>query len=344
MEYEVTIGIPVYNVGRHIRLTMDSALAQTFPSIEFLILDDCGTDDSMDIVRSYQQNHPRGKNIRIVRQPQNMGLGAGRNRLIDEARGRYFYFLDADDEIVPQTIALLYENAQRYQAEIVYGSRVNIIETDGSQAVVPYVYPSMQFLEADQFATYVYGQYDRLQAQIWNFLIEVDVYRRNHIRYKPVNFWEDFTTTMDLPTYITRAVLLPDITYHYYLRNGSLSNFQSRKEIKKEEILATKNAIEQIKDGSERLYGKAYFPQRMWKVMITCFYVVSMVMRSEKIITPPFANRELRDFMRYPIPLSMVLRFRQWRMRHVLLFSLGVLPPSVAVRLMRMVAKYKKLL
>jgi hypothetical protein len=76
--------------------------------------------------------------------------------------------------------------------------------------------------------------------------------------------------------------------------------------------------------------------------MITCFYVVGMVLRSEKIITPPFANRELRDFMRYPIPLSMVLRFRQWRMRHVLLFSLGVLPPSVAVRLMRMVAKYKK--
>ena len=202
----------------------------------------------------------------------------------------------------------------------------------------------MQFLHDNEFATYVYGQYDRLQAQTWNFLIEVDIYRRNHIRYKPVNFWEDFTTTIDLPTYITRAVLLPDITYRYYLRNGSLSNFQTRSEIKKEEIQKTMNAIQQIKDNSERLYGKTYFPLRMWKVMITCFYVVSMVMRSEKIITPPFANRELRDFMRYPIPLSMVLRFRQWRMRHVLLFSLGVLPPSVAVRLMRMVAKNKKLL
>ena len=344
MEYEVTIGIPVYNVGRYIRLTMDSALAQTFPSIEFLILDDCGTDDSMDIIRDYQQNHPRGKDIRIVRQPRNKGLGEGRNRMIDEARGRYIFFFDGDDEILPHTIAVLYEHAQRYQAEIVYGSRENIIETDGRRTVVPYVYPSMQFLHDNEFATYVYGQYDRLQAQTWNFLIEVDIYRRNHIRYKPVNFWEDFTTTIDLPTYITRAVLLPDVTYRYYLRNGSLSNFQARKEIKKEEILATMNAIQQIKDNSERLYGKAYFPQRMWKVMITCFYVVSMVMRSEKIITPPFANRELRDFMRYPIPLSMVLRFRQWRMRHVLLFSLGVLPPSVAVRLMRMVAKYKKLL
>ena len=344
MEYEVTIGIPVYNVGRNIRLAMDSALAQTFPSIEFLILDDCGTDDSIDIVRSYQQNHPRGKDIRIVRQPQNGGIGRARNRIVDEARGKYLYFLDADDEVVPATIALLYENARRYDAELVYGSRENISETGGRHAVEPYVYPSMQFLHEEEFAAYVYGRYDRIQAQTWNVLIELDVLRRNKLRFSHVNYWEDFMLTMDLPTYITRAVLLPDITYRYYLHNGSLSNFQARKEIKKEEILKTMNAIEQIKDGSERLYGKAYFSQRMWKVMITCFYVVSMVLKSEQIITPSFTSRELRDFMRYPIPLSMVLRFRQWRMRHVLLFSLGVLPPSVAVRLMRMVAKYKKLL
>ena len=42
MTYEVTIGIPVYNVEKYIRQTLDSALAQTFQSIEFLICDDCG--------------------------------------------------------------------------------------------------------------------------------------------------------------------------------------------------------------------------------------------------------------------------------------------------------------
>ena len=49
MKYEVTIGIPVYNVEKYIRLTMDSAMAQTFESIEVLICDDCGTDGSIDI-------------------------------------------------------------------------------------------------------------------------------------------------------------------------------------------------------------------------------------------------------------------------------------------------------
>ena len=55
--YDVTIGIPVYNVEKYIRLTMDSALAQTFPNIEFLVLDDCGQDGSMNIVREYQKTH-----------------------------------------------------------------------------------------------------------------------------------------------------------------------------------------------------------------------------------------------------------------------------------------------
>ena len=98
MAYEVTIGIPVYNVEKYIRSSLDSALAQTFESIEFLILDDCGTDKSIDIVKEYQQTHPRGKDIRIVRQPHNMGIGETRNRILDETRTKYLYMLDSDDD------------------------------------------------------------------------------------------------------------------------------------------------------------------------------------------------------------------------------------------------------
>ena len=130
MEYEVTIGIPVYNVARHIRMMLDSAMTQTFPSIEFLICDDCGTDGSIDIVREYQQTHPRGKNIRILHQPHNMGIGEARNRMMDEAKGRYFYSLDADDSIEPVTIELLYNTAQEHQAEIVYGSYYRVYMFD----------------------------------------------------------------------------------------------------------------------------------------------------------------------------------------------------------------------
>ena len=69
MKYEVTIGIPVYNVENYIRETLESALNQSFESIEFLVLDDRGTDGSMAIVRELQTSHPRGCAIRVITQP-----------------------------------------------------------------------------------------------------------------------------------------------------------------------------------------------------------------------------------------------------------------------------------
>ncbi len=343
MSYEVTIGIPVYNMCKYIRRCMDSALAQTFESIEFLVLDDCGTDSSMDIIQEYQENHPRGKDIRIVRQPENMGLGCARNRIIAEAQGKYLYHLDADDAIAPHAIQLLYEHAKKYDAQIVYGSHMRIEQLNGETKEIPVVYPSLQFSKEDEWPTYVYREYNGIQAMTWNFLIDIDIYRTNNLRHKPINFWEDFTFTMDLPTYITRAVLLPDVTYYYYCRSGSLSNYDYRKHIDKQEIVITANAVEEIKAQTDRLRNKSYFPRRMYKLMVTCFYIVCIVFRYRNIISPSFTNKELHDMMRSPLTLREILHFRQARMLNLILYLFWILPPSISVCAMRLTAFIRRL-
>ncbi len=344
MAYEVTIGIPVYNVEKYIRTSLESALAQTFDNIEFLVLDDCGTDSSMDIVREYQQTHPRGKDIRVVRQPHNMGLGQGRNRMVDEAQGRFMYFMDSDDKIAPNAIELLYGNALRYDAQIVYGSFERIETHEGNTVSVLNQYPSVQFLKDDEWPIYVYREYNGIQGMIWNCLIDINVYRQNGLRHKPIQYWEDYTFTMDLPTYITRAVLLPDITYYYYCREGSLSNFQKRSSIKKEEILVTQRAVAQIKEQSDRLRDKVYFPGRMYKLMATEFYIVCTAFRHQEIINPPFTNKELHEMMRSPLTLQEILSFRQARFRNLVLYLFWKLPPSLSVLLMRLFAKMRHLI
>ena len=122
MQYEVTIGIPVYRAVDYIRQTIESALCQSFSSIEFLVVDDCGEDGSIAIVEEIQRNHLRGKDIRIVYHNRNLGVGATRNRILCEARGRYLYFLDSDDIIEPDTISKLISVIRKFGAEIVYGS------------------------------------------------------------------------------------------------------------------------------------------------------------------------------------------------------------------------------
>lgn len=111
MNYIVTIGIPVYKAVDFIDNTLESALNQTFESIEYLVIDDCGNDGSIDIVERLQKEHPRGRDIRILYNNSNFGVGMTRNRILDEAQGQYLYFLDSDDLIEPDTISCLVENA-----------------------------------------------------------------------------------------------------------------------------------------------------------------------------------------------------------------------------------------
>lgn len=344
MDYDITIGIPVYNVGKYVRRMMESALAQTYTNIEFLVCDDCGTDQSMDIIRELQQTHPRGKDIRIVRQPGNGGLGRARNRIIEEARGRYLYHLDADDAIAPNTIALLYENALQYDADIVYGSYRRIEELEGQTRQTDCCYPAMQFLGENEFADRVYSDYGFLQANTWNFLIKTEIYRKHHIRHKAVNYWEDFSTTIDLPCYVQRAVLLPDVTYYYYCRGGSLSNFQQRSHIDKQEIQKTIDAMAEVKRNSDRLKAKPYFHKRMYKVMMTHFYMACAILKEEAIITPPFLNREIRDVMKSPLTLVETLSLKGWRMKNLFLYVLGHLPPKASIAIVRMLGKRKGLI
>lgn len=342
MAYEVTIGIPVYNVEKYIAKTLDSVLAQSFESIEFLFCDDCGTDRSMEIVKYYQQEHPRGKDIHIVRQPCNRGLGEGRNRMLSIAQGRYVYFMDSDDTITPNAIELLYDKAQQFDADIVYGSMRKVLLFDNNKEIL-IRHPNRVFLKEDEFAEFAFGKYDAMPASTCNFLIKMDIYKQNDLYYQPINYWEDFTFTMFLPAYVTRVVLSSAVTYNYLCRSDSMSNYVQREHIAKEEIVTTMRALDILKERSSQLRDRVYFPQLMWKLMKTCFYVLCTVLRQEQIILPSFTKRELRDFMRYPIPFSTICAFRQLRIQHLAFYLLGILPPALAVGIMRCMAKRKGL-
>lgn len=344
MTYEVTIAIPVYNAEKYIRKAMDSALAQTFSSIEFLVCDDCGTDKSIIIIRDYQQTHPRGLAIHIVHQPHNMGIGESRNRLVDEACGQYIYFMDADDYIEPDTIEKLYNNAIKYDAQLVYGSFERSENLGGEEKRIQWVYPDMQFKEDGRFAAWVYRKYEGIQSMIWNILIKVDVFRQNGLRFPALNYWEDFVTTIDLPTYVNRVVLLSDITYHYICRKGSLSTNQHSNIVKKDNIAKLVKSIDTLKFNSDRIKQEEYFPLRMQKVMMTCFYIVCSILSQRKKITPSFTGIEMRNMMLSPLTLSEILRFGHARSINLLLYLLGILPPSVSISLIWLMGKFKRLI
>lgn len=112
---KLSIIIPMYNAERFINLCIDSILQQTFQDFEIIIIDDCSTDQSFEIVAHYKD--PR---IKIFKQIKNSGESSSRNFGLKVASGKYVYFMDHDDLILPKTLEILYLIAEDSQAEIVY--------------------------------------------------------------------------------------------------------------------------------------------------------------------------------------------------------------------------------
>lgn len=86
--------MPVYNASGTIRDAVNSVLRQTYQNYELIIIEDCSKDDSLSIIRSYEQADPR---IRVIENPGNKGVAFSRNIGIQAADGDYIALLDSDD-------------------------------------------------------------------------------------------------------------------------------------------------------------------------------------------------------------------------------------------------------
>lgn len=341
MGYDVTIGIPVYKSVDYIRRALESALAQTYPSIEFLIIDDAGHDGSLDIIFEIEQKHPRGKDIRVICHQENHGVSASRNQIIDEALGEYLYFMDSDDIIAVNTIELLMQNIHQYNAEIVFGSYEKI-ELSGNK--ISYQYPSIQLLQEDDLAGFAYRKYAGIQASACNYLVKLSVIHDNHHRFINASYWEDMVFTFDLVTMISRAVLLPDITYSYICRENSLSHYQQRSIIPKYEIIQNVKAIAHIKHSSSKLLSKTYFPNRCLIIVMTDFYIACNIIKRRQTIQPLVTDEEIKNIMLHPASFLQICRFSNARFKNMSIYLLGKLPAFLCVTLITCIGKLKKLI
>lgn len=97
----ISIVVPVYNAERFLNETVKTVQNQTYQNWELLLVDDCSTDMSLAIAQDYAGKDAR---VRSVRQETNQGAANARNRGIQEAKGRYLCFLDADDLWAPEKL------------------------------------------------------------------------------------------------------------------------------------------------------------------------------------------------------------------------------------------------
>lgn len=97
----VSIVTPLFNSEKFVADTIDSVVSQSYSNWEMIIVDDCSSDGSVEIVLGYKEKEER---IRFFQLNENSGSGIARNKAIEESKGRYIAFLDSDDIWTPDKL------------------------------------------------------------------------------------------------------------------------------------------------------------------------------------------------------------------------------------------------
>ncbi|MDE7445517.1 MAG: glycosyltransferase [Lachnospiraceae bacterium] len=116
---KLSVIVPVYNMAAQDKLAwcLDSLVNQTISDYEIIAVDDCSTDDSLEILRSYEQKYP--DKVRVIASPVNKKQGGAKNLGLEETKGDWIGFIDSDDWVTPDFYEKLLVRGEETGADIV---------------------------------------------------------------------------------------------------------------------------------------------------------------------------------------------------------------------------------
>jgi len=227
---KVSIIIPIYNVRQYLVRCLDSVCAQTFPPIECLLIDDCSSDNSIDIAELYLQKYCGNIHFRIIRHKENQGQGVARNTGIHAATGEYIFFLDSDDALMPDCIETLVKLAEKHpDADYVQGNTVKgsgCLATHRFQREIPEYCNNPEELERITLFDTVTTVWNRLVKR--SFITNNSLYFPDGIANSEDQYWLYFMSKR-----VKAAAFTNKGTYFYYVNANSSMTSHSKQYIKK---------------------------------------------------------------------------------------------------------------
>lgn len=230
----ISVIVPVYKVERYVEAAIRSVLAQTFKDFELIIVDDCSPDGSFEICQKLAREDDR---IKIVCHEINRGLGPTRNTGQRLARGKYVFFLDSDDLLVPNALEIMHRAAEENDAEVVHCS--NFIERTELE---PGVFDPKQTTIGDKVQINGMLYADRSKRLVERYIgfnewmmVWLNLYRRDflerHRLFNPSMKSEDDPFTIALHCLTERYYCIPNALYIYTRRKGSIMGNFSRENV-----------------------------------------------------------------------------------------------------------------
>lgn len=184
MQPKVSVIVPIYNVEKYIERCVRSLMEQTLDDIEYLFINDCTPDASINILQRIAQEYPvRQKQIRIIQMSENSGQAAVRKQGIMLSTGQYIIHCDSDDWVDKDAYRILYEKANEENADIVF---CDFYQSDGVNHKI-----KMRHFPNFERRKLLGNVVKNVYWTMWGAMIKRSVFTENAILYPKDNNGED---------------------------------------------------------------------------------------------------------------------------------------------------------
>jgi len=212
---KITIIIPFHNCAEtKLKIAIDSILKQTLSDFEFILVNDCSTNNCPAIAEEYAAQDAR---IKLVHNPKKLGCPKARERGLHYASGDYILMGDSDDYMESDMLRQLYLAAEKTDADIVYCDYYKHFADEVELVRQGNVADKINFFK-DIFANKVWGV-------IWNKLVKKSIYEK--IIFPSCFYSEDTVQTIQIVYFAERIEYVPQPLYHYF-DHTTFSHYQNK--------------------------------------------------------------------------------------------------------------------
>ncbi len=205
---KVSILVPFYKVEKYVGRCVESLFSQTYQNLEYVFVNDCTPDRSMDIILEYIDKYNVREKCKIIAHKENKGICISRNDCLDHATGDYVLFIDSDDYIDKDMVELLVEAAVKENADISGCGYIEEYDDHSVEFPQKYTNDYKEMLKAITVLT--------IKGVMWKLLIRRSIIENNHIRFMPEkNMVDDYLFCCQVFYYSSSFTGVDKCMYHY---------------------------------------------------------------------------------------------------------------------------------
>ena len=210
---KVSIITPIYKVASFIEKCAVSLFEQSYPNIEYVFIDDCTPDESVELLMMVLDKYPCRKDaVKLVRHQYNRGVSAARNTGLDNVTGDYVYSVDADDWLELDAIEKMVNAASLSNADIIaVGWYLSFSQNERKM-------PMPNYTSADDALRAMLG--GQMRWNLWLYMVRRSIYTQYDFRFiEGENVGEDMYMLIRLFSRSTAIVFVEKPLYHYIRQN-----------------------------------------------------------------------------------------------------------------------------